>query len=123
MRIERIVYALLIIASAGLAAVNWRKAVLFQTDNEALRARVEGLENEVNQSSLASELVKTSTEKLRTQTSELLKLRNEVTQLRANAKSSENLAGEIQRLRAQNQQLQAQPQDAAATAPSASTEN
>ena len=94
----------LIIAAAAFAAINWRKAALFQTDNDALRARVETLENEVNQSTQTAELVKTSAEKLRTQTSELAKLRGEVTQLRTVATNATALSAENQRLR---QQLQA----------------
>lgn len=107
MRVERIFYTVLIIASAAFAAVNWRKAQLFQADNENLRARVEALEASAEQSAQAAETVKANAEKARTQTSELLKLRNEVTQLRTSAKNAETLAAENQRLRSEVQQLHA----------------
>jgi hypothetical protein len=107
MRIERIIYTVLIISSSAVAALNWRKAALFEADNEALRAKVDSLEAEISQSTQVAELVKNSSDKLRTQSTELNKLRGEVTQLRATAKAAETLTSENQRLRAQNEQLQA----------------
>jgi hypothetical protein len=104
MRVERIIYGLLIIAAATFAAINWRKAALFQADNESLRARIDTLETEANQSTQTADLVKTSADKLRTQTGELAKLRGEVTQLRTVATNAAALTAENQRLR---QQLQA----------------
>src|ERR1051326_2586354 len=47
MRVERIIYSLLIILTTGLAAVNWRKANLFQQDNEQMRAKLEQAESEL----------------------------------------------------------------------------
>ncbi len=104
MRVERVIYGLLIIAAAAFAAINWRKAALFQADNDTLRTRVETLESEVTQSTQSADLLKTSAEKLRAQTSELAKLRGEVTQLRTVATNANALSAENQRLR---QQLQA----------------
>jgi small-conductance mechanosensitive channel len=117
MRLERIVYTLLIIILAAVAAINWRKAGLFQADNESLRARVEALENETTASTQSAESLKAATEKMRIQTSDLLKLRNEVTQLRTIAKNVETLTAENQRLRAQAQQLAAAPASASPPSP------
>jgi len=121
MRLERIFYSLVIVIAVSVAAVNWRKAVLFQEDNDALRAKVEALEAETAQSAQAAEIVKTSAEKLRTQTSELAKLRNEVTQLRTTAKTAETLTAENQKLRAENQQLHARA--GSGSTPAAPTQN
>lgn len=114
MRVERIVYGVLIFAAAVAASVNWRKAALFQADNEALRARIESLEADISQSSQVLQLAKSNSEKVRAQTSELLQLRNEVTQLRTGSKNAEALATENQRLRAENQQLRSSPATAQA---------
>jgi hypothetical protein len=105
MRLERIVYTVLILVSSAFAAIYWRKAALFQEDNEALRERIDSLENEIVQNTQAADRAKSNGEKLRTQTGELLKLRNEITQLRSTAKSVDSLTSENQRLRAENQQL------------------
>ncbi|HEV8544498.1 MAG TPA: hypothetical protein VGR78_19080, partial [Verrucomicrobiae bacterium] len=76
MRLERIIYSLLIVVSATLAAINWRKAALFQEDNEQMRARLAELESAAEQkSNETADAAKLEAEKTRTQTSELLKLR------------------------------------------------
>jgi hypothetical protein len=106
MRVERIIYSTLIVVSAIFAAINWRKATLFQADNEQMRARLDDLEAAAEKkSNEEADLSKAAAEKVRTQTSELLKLRNEVTQLRSASNKVATLTTENQRLLAENKKL------------------
>src|SRR3954471_12407086 len=106
MRLERSIYAVLIIVTATFGALNWRRARIFMIENEALRAHADEMEAQAASTAQTVELVRTSSEKLRAQTGELLKLRGEVTTLRTVATNATALANENQRLRAENQQLQ-----------------
>jgi hypothetical protein len=106
MRLERSIYAILVIACATFGAINWRRARIFMVENEALRAHADDMEAQAASTVQTVELVRTSSEKLRAQTGELLKLRGEVTTLRTVATNATALATENQRLRAENQQLQ-----------------
>src|SRR5687767_8305770 len=105
MRVERIILTVLVISAGAMAAINWRKAALFQSENEKLLGRIEALENEASQSSKEKDLAKAQAEKARGQSSELLQLRNEVTQLRSASATAQTLTAENQRLRGENQQL------------------
>jgi regulator of replication initiation timing len=121
MRIERILFVLLIAAAAAIAAINWMKVGRLQAENEQLRARIASSEAELSQGSKQAELAKAEAEKLRGQTSELLQLRNEVTQLRSASATAQSLSTENQRLRAENQQLRSRPGSAPAAAAAAPT--
>ena len=101
MRIERIIYSVLILIAAGAAIINWRRVALVAADNEQLQLKIESLEIEADSSSALVEVAKGQAEKLRTQTAELMRLRNEVTQLRNESKNAENLNSENQRLKAE----------------------
>ena len=101
MRIERIIYSVLIITASALAAIHWRKASLFALENEELRLQVESLQNESANAERIAELAKENSEKLREQRAELMKLRNQVTQLGGEKKAAESLKVENERLKTQ----------------------
>ena len=101
MRIERLIYSILVLAAAVLAIVQWRRAVFFESENIQLAAQIEALEAEAGESEGAKEIAKSTVERLRKQTSELMQLRNEVTVFRAGGKEAESLAAENQRLKEQ----------------------
>src|SRR5687767_13611177 len=107
MRIERIIYSVLIIVASALAAINWRKASLFALENEELRVQVESMQGEASNSERIAELAKENSEKLREQRAELMRLRNQVTQLGGEKKAADNLKLENDRLRTQLQQTRA----------------
>jgi hypothetical protein len=108
MRIERLIYSVLILACAGFAALNWRKATLFQADNDQLRSKVEELQTEAVQANEGFNMVKANLDKQRGQMSELQKLRGEVTLLRGSSNALAALRVENQRLAAENSTLRAQ---------------
>jgi hypothetical protein len=117
MRIERTIYSVLIVGFATVAAIQWRKAALFQSDNEQLRAKMVELEAASDQISKGFDLARANIDKQRTQLSDLQRLRGEVTQLRAASKAVETLTSENQRLAAENAQLRKSVQAQDATAP------
>jgi hypothetical protein len=101
MRIERIIYSVLIIVVTAIACVNWRKATLFKSDNEELRSRIEALEGEMQATEVMTDRAQSNSVKIRAQTVELMQLRNEVTQLRSGNKAIEKLAAENTALKTQ----------------------
>ena len=103
MRIERIIYSVLVVAASLTAVIQWRKAVLFAADNNELRSRIEAMEVEAESAGRLLELAKGASEKVRAQTTELMKLRNELTQSRASSKT-------VEALRVQNEQLKSELQ-------------
>ncbi|HVK59065.1 MAG TPA: hypothetical protein VM735_09810 [Candidatus Kapabacteria bacterium] len=103
MRIERIIYSVLVVAASLTAVIQWRKAVLFAADNNELRSRIEAMEVEAESAGRLLELAKGASEKVRAQTTELMKLRNELTQSRESTKA-------VETLRAQNEQLKSELQ-------------
>jgi hypothetical protein len=117
MRVERIIYSLLILIAATAAIINWRRATILLADNEQLRSRIASLEDEVASSNNIVDIARAQTEKVRLQTSELMRLRNEITQLRSESKNMEPLTTENQRLKAELAQIKA----AAANVPPAET--
>jgi hypothetical protein len=70
MRIERIIYSVLILAASVVAINNWRKATLFAADNAELRLRVEALEREVATTERLFEMTRKSAEKFRAESRE-----------------------------------------------------
>ena len=107
MRIERLIYSVLILGAAALAIVNWRRAALFKADNEELRSQVEMLQAEAENSGRMMEVTRENAQKVRAQARELMELRNEVTQLRNQRRTAEQLASEVQKLK--NELAAAQP--------------
>jgi hypothetical protein len=101
MRVERLIYSVLILIAATAALINWRRAAILSADNDQLRSKIESLETDATNSGTLVEIARTQSDKLRTQTSELMKLRNEVTQLRGEAKNVEHFTSENQRLQAE----------------------
>ena len=72
MRIERLIYSVLIILLAVIACINWRKAALFKADNEELRSRVESLQVEIETNERLAKRAQEKVEKLRAKTAETL---------------------------------------------------
>ncbi|HEX7858894.1 MAG TPA: hypothetical protein VF773_01065 [Verrucomicrobiae bacterium] len=107
MRIERIIYSVLIIVASALAAINWRKASLFALENEELRLQVDSLQSEAANAERIAELAKENSDKLREQRAELMRLRNQVTQMGGEKNAADNLKVENDRLRTQLQQTRA----------------
>ena len=107
MRVERLIYSILVLAAAVFAIVQWRRAVYFEAENIQLAARMEALEAGASEAAGATKIAQAAAERLRKQTSELMQLRNEVTQLHAGEKAAEGLAAENQRLKSQLEQLAA----------------
>ena len=107
MRIERYLLMVLIFISAVAAIIYWRKATLFQTENERLRAQINELEEQQVISTNSTSAMIAEIEAVRKQRSELMTLRNEVTQLRTANKNSEKLAADLQRVQAENKELRA----------------
>lgn len=107
MRVERLIYSLLILVAAATAILNWRRAMLLAADNEQLRTRMESLENEMTGSSNMVDIAQNLSDKVRKQTSELMQLRNEVTQLRTESNKNAIVLSENQRLKADLSQLKA----------------
>jgi hypothetical protein len=105
MRIERLIYSVLILIAATAAIINWRRSEILRADNEHLRSIVESLEMEMNSSSNVVDIARAQSEKLRKQTSELMQLRNEVTQLRSDTRKAETFLTENQRLKAELMQF------------------
>jgi cell shape-determining protein MreC len=101
MRIERLIYSLLIIVATAIACIHWRKAALFKADNEELRAHIDALETEISTSTRLMERAQDKSDSLRAQTAELMQLRNEVTQLRSSNKAVTKLTAENERLKSQ----------------------
>lgn len=101
MRIERAIYSVLVIAASLVAVINWRKAAVFQMDNEDLREQVQALQVEVETAARLAQIAKSNSEMTQRQTTELMQLRNEVTQLRSRGKTAEALAAENQTLKTQ----------------------
>jgi hypothetical protein len=99
MRIERIIYSVLILAAAFVAVINWRRAAFFQADNEELRGRLETLELEASSTARVIEIARGHSEKLRDQSVELARIRNELTQARSGSNDTKSLATENQRLK------------------------
>lgn len=97
-KIERLITFSLILAVSVFAVLNWRKAKLFESENERLTAKVAAAETEQAATGGISEQ---EVEELRKRSAELMKLRNEITQIRANAQNTQNLAAENQRLKAE----------------------
>lgn len=104
-RMERYTLMSLVIAASIVAAVQWRKAALFQQDNEKLRAEIGQLEQAAEAATNSTERLTTELTQMRKQHSELMSLRNEVGQLRALSKTASDLNSEVTRLRQENQQL------------------
>ena len=92
MRIERLIYSVLILGAATLAIVNWRRAALFKADNEELRSQVEMLQAEAENSGRLLEVTRENAQKVRAQANELVRLSNEVAQLRNEREKVEELA-------------------------------
>ena len=82
MRIERLIYSVLVLLAAIIAIVNWRRAALFKADNEELRSRVEMLESESATAERLMDVTRENSQKVRAQAAELTRLRQQVTQLR-----------------------------------------
>jgi hypothetical protein len=114
LRVERIISFVLILGLAAVAVVNWRRAALFQVDNEQLRAKVAELESDVLSSSKHATAQATELELLKQRSAELVKLRGEVTQLRASNHVVQTLTAENQRLRTEIQQRRNTPASVAA---------
>ena len=113
MRIERLIYSVLILGASTLAILNWRRAALFKADNEELRSQVEMLQAAAESSGQLLEVTRENSQKVRSQMKELLQLRNEVTQLRNQQQKAEQLAAELEKVK--HGLAQGQPaQDAAA---------
>ena len=95
MRIERAIYSVLVVAASIVAVINWRKATLFEMDNEELRSRIEALEVEAAGTARILEIAKKHSDKVRAQTVELKQLRDEVIALHQNqsARSLTNAIG------------------------------
>ena len=74
MRIERLIYSVLILGASTLAIVNWRRVALFKADNEELRSQVEMLVAEAENSGRLMEVTKENAQKVRSQMKELLQL-------------------------------------------------
>lgn len=70
MRIERLIYSVLIILATVIACINWRKATLFKADNEELRDRIQALEVEIETSARLAKRAQEKLDKLRASTSE-----------------------------------------------------
>lgn len=70
MRIERLIYSVLIIILAVVACIHWRKAALFKADNDDLRLRIESLEVEVETSARLAKRAQDKLDKVRVATSE-----------------------------------------------------
>jgi hypothetical protein len=115
MRIERFIYSVLIIGASLIAGLYWRKAALFQADNEEMRLRLESLQTEAEGASRLLEVNRENAQKLRTQTSELMRLRDEVTQLRSDSKSTVAVLAENEKLK--TQLAEARKASGAATVP------
>jgi hypothetical protein len=118
-KLERIITFALIAAASIVAVVNWRRAALFQADNEQLRAKIVAIESEADANTRATSASTQELEILKQRSAELMKLRNEVTQLRAGSQTAQSTAAENQRLKAEIQQLRARAADA--PAPTASS--
>jgi hypothetical protein len=101
MRVERLIYSVLVLIAAMAAIINWRRAAFLATDNEQLRDKMESFETEVTNTSNVVDIARAQSEKLRAQTSELMKLRNEITQLRGDSKTLEKFTSENERLKAE----------------------
>lgn len=99
MRLERIFYSVLILIAALAAVINWRRAALFQMDNDELRGKVEGFEAEAASTARVIEIAHTQSDRLRDQNTELMRLRNVVTQLNAGSEEAKALSLENQRLK------------------------
>ena len=99
MRVERLIYSVLVLTASIVAVVNWRKAALFAGDNEELRSRIESLELEAASTDRVLEIARGHSDKLRDQTTELMRLRNEVTQLRVEKNAVEPLKVENEKLK------------------------
>jgi hypothetical protein len=117
-KVERIITFALIAAAGVIAVINWRRAALFQAENESLRARHAEVEAEAAANAQAAGTATQGMELLKQRTTELMKLRNEVTQLREASQTAEKLAAENQRLKADVQAMRGQarsagPQDGA----------
>jgi hypothetical protein len=104
-RVERFLLMLLVFFSAVAAIVFWRKATLFQNENDKLRAEVNDLEQNLEASTNSSVALGVELEALRKQRNEVLSLRNEVTQLRSASKSNLVLLAENQRLKQEKNQF------------------
>jgi len=70
MRIERLIYSVLIILLAVIACIQWRRAALFRADNEELRGRIELLEVEVETGAYMAKRAQNKLDQLRAQTAE-----------------------------------------------------
>jgi hypothetical protein len=112
MRLERYILMSLIFVSAVSAILFWRKAAVFEAENEKLRAEIAELEEGLTTSTNSISKMVAEVEAIRKQKSELMTLRNDVTQLRNATKNNESLGAELQRLKAENQQLRASAQAA-----------
>ena len=99
MRIERLIYSVLVLGASTLAIINWRKAALFKANNEELRSQVEMLQADAENSVRLVEVTRENAQKVRSQMKELLQLRNEVTQLRNQQQKAEQLATELERVK------------------------
>lgn len=93
MRIERLIYSVLILVAATLAIIHWRRAALFKADNEELRSQMEMLQVEAENSGKLLEVTRENAQKVRAQAKELVRLRNEVAQLRNEREKAEQRAG------------------------------
>jgi hypothetical protein len=112
-----VIIAILVIAAA--AGLGWRKAMVLEQENQALRTELEVLKQQATAAADEREQTQNAElKKLRAENQELVKLRGEVSQLRASAKETEKLRAEVGALRAQNKQIQTQP---AAATPSPAT--
>ena len=98
MRIERLIYSVLVLAAATLAIINWRRAALFKADNEELRSQVEILHAEAANSGQLLEVTRENARKIREQAKELAQLRAEVAQLRNNGKTVGQLVTAVENL-------------------------
>ncbi len=114
MRIERLIYSVLVLGASTLAIINWRKASLFKANNEELRSQVEMLQADAENSGRLVEVTKENAQKVRSQMKELLQLRNEVTQLRNQQQKAEQLATELERAKTELAQARPAPNAPAA---------
>jgi len=100
-------FVMLILALAVAAAVvGWQKVTQLRSENEALRAELEGFkERTADDGKVQAEQHDNELQQLRAEAKEVFRLRNDVTQLRSAAKEAETMRAQNQQLRTENQQL------------------
>jgi hypothetical protein len=112
LKLVRLITFGLIGGLAVLAVLSWRRASLFQAENERLQAKLSAVEAEAADQVKAATASTEELELLKQRTGELMKLRNEVTQLRAAQQNAQNLVAENQRLKSEVQAMRGQARSA-----------